>query len=361
VRSSLPEALRDAVSDRAWLQAMLDAEAALAAASASAGIIDSADAIRAACDVDRYDVAAIFAEARASGTPVVPLVRELRALSGPEAHRGATSQDIVDTSLMLLARRALELIDDELGGATLVCAALASEHRATLMPARTLLQQALPTTFGLKAAGWLVSLGQARERLARVPLAAQLGGAAGTLDAFGDRGPAVARAFAEWLALDEPLLPWHTSRGFVAELGAALAIAAGAAGKIGLDVVLMAQTEVGEVAERDSGGSSSMPHKRNPVSAVLARACALQVQGSAAVLLASVAQDEHERAAGAWHAEWDALRDALALTGGAAAAVCASLTGLEVDAARMRANLDVTGDLGSADVLIDRALERYGR
>jgi 3-carboxy-cis,cis-muconate cycloisomerase len=356
VLPSVPAALREAVSDRAWLQAMLDAEAALAVASGS----DSADAIRSACDLDRYDVDAIFAEARASGTPVVPLVRELRALGAEEAHRGATSQDIVDTSLMLVARRALALIDTELSGVMRECARLAAEHRSTVMPARTLLQQALPTTFGLKAAGWLVAVGEARERLARVPLAAQLGGPAGTLDAFGDDGPAVVRAFADELGLDEALLPWHTSRGRVAELGAALAIAAGAAGKIGLDVVLMAQTEVGEVAERDSGGSSSMPHKHNPVSAILARACALQVQGSAGVLLAAVAQHEHERAAGAWHAEWDALRDALALTGGAAAAARASLDGLQVDAARMRENLEVSGGLGSAELLVDRALERHG-
>jgi 3-carboxy-cis,cis-muconate cycloisomerase len=180
-RSSVPAALREAVSDRAWLQAMLDAEAALAAASARAGVIGSADAIRAACDVARFDVDAIFAAARESGTPVVPLVRELRADGGPDAHRGATSQDIVDTSLMLVARRALELIDAELGGVMRACARLASEHRTTAMPARTLLQQAVPTTFGLKAAGWLVAVGEARERVAALPLAAQLGGAAGTL------------------------------------------------------------------------------------------------------------------------------------------------------------------------------------
>jgi 3-carboxy-cis,cis-muconate cycloisomerase len=342
----VPDAVRDAVADRAWLQAMLDAEAALAAAEARAGVIpaDAAAAIRDACDAGRFDLDALGAAARGPGNPVPPLVRELSAAAGPYVHHGATSQDILDTAAMLVARRALELVDAELRGVADACARLAEEHRDTLLPARTLLQQALPTTFALKAAGWLVAVCEARSRLAGVGLAAQLGGAAGTLAALGPDGPAVLREFAAELGLDEPVVPWHTARGRVAELGAALAVAAGAVAKIGLDVALMAQTEVGEVAEGAPGGSSTLPHKRNPVAATLARACALRVNGAAGVLLAAMAQ-EHERAAGAWHAEWEALRDALALTGGAAAAARASLEDLRVDAARMRANLDLMDGL----------------
>jgi 3-carboxy-cis,cis-muconate cycloisomerase len=234
------------------------------------------------------------------------------------------------------------------------------------MAARTLLQQAVPTTFGLKAAGWLVGLVESRRRLAAVAdsLPAQLGGAAGTLAALGDRGVEVLRLYSEELGLREPAVPWHTNR-------APLAGAATAAARICGDIVLLAQTEVAEVAERESGGSSTMPLKRNPVGAVLGIACARHSRANAGVLLESVVQ-EHERAAGAWHAEWQALATALAATGGAVAAVRRSLTGLEVDAERMRANIDpvtlaeagrfgFTVDrpedyLGSAAAFVDRAL-----
>jgi len=346
----VPAALREAVGDGAWLQAMLDAEAALARAAAPR---EAAEAIARCCAAERFDAGALGEAARAAGNPVVPLVRALREAVGGEAarhvHRGATSQDILDTAAMLVARRALELVLGDLDGAAAACARLAGEHRATLMAGRTLLQQALPTTFGLKAAGWLVALVEARERLAgaRSRLAGQLGGAAGTLAAFGDDGLGVLRRFAAELELAEPALPWHTDRVRTAELGAALAIAAGAVEKIALDVVLLAQTEVGEVAEAAGGGrggSSTLPHKRNPIGAVVARACAQRARAAAGVLLGAMAH-EHERAAGAWHAEWEALRDALALTGGAAAAAREALDGLQVNAARMRANLDATGDL----------------
>jgi 3-carboxy-cis,cis-muconate cycloisomerase len=274
---------------------------------------------------------------------------------------------------MLVAQRASRLIDADLRGAADECARLAAEHRNTVMAARTLLQQAVPTTFGLKAAGWLVGLVESRGRLAAVAasLPAQLGGAAGTLAALGDRGVEVLRLYAEELGLREPAVPWHTNRAPVAELAGALAGAAAAAAKVGCDVVLLAQTEVAEVAERESGGSSTMPHKRNPVGAVVAIACARHSRANAGVLVESVVQ-EHERAAGAWHAEWHALTEALAATGGAVAAVRRSLTGLEVDPERMRANIDpVTlaeaagfgftverpeDYLGSAGAFVDRAL-----
>jgi 3-carboxy-cis,cis-muconate cycloisomerase len=272
------------------------------------------------------------------------------------------------------ARDALRLVDVELGGLAEQCARLADAHRTTVMAARTLLQQATPTTFGLKAAGWLVSVVEARRGLARATLPAQLGGAAGTLAAFGEQGLEVARLYADELGLPQAPLPWHSARGRVAELGAALAVAAGSAEKIALDVILLAQTEVGELRVPGGGTSSTMPHKRNPVQPVLARACALRVRGAVSVLLAAQAH-EHERAAGAWHAEWTPLSDALALTGGAAAAMRETLAGLEVDVERMTAN--VRGEamseaerfapdahkpedyLGAAGELVDRALELY--
>lgn len=329
----VPAALREAVSDEAWLAAMLEAERAL-------GPVGPGD----------YDIAALSEEGRADGNPVVPLARALRE-SDPDAHGPATSQDILDTAAMLVSTRARELVLGELDGAATACAGLAEKHRSTPMAARTLLQQAVPTTFGLKAAGWLVGLVDARRRLASVRLPAQLGGPAGTLD------PDVTARFAAQLGLEEPVVPWHVHRTPIAELGAALAAAAAECGKVGLDVVLLAQTEVGEVAESDGGSSSSMPHKHNPAAAVMARACTRLVHANAAVLTSG--DHEHERAAGAWQAEWPAVSAALAFAGGAAAAARRSLEGLRVDTERMKANLAVAGDIGSAELLVDRALAHY--
>ena len=354
---------------------MLRAERALAAAESLAGVIPTgaAAAIAAACEPGLYDVERLCEEGRGVGNPAEPLVRALRGRVGGEdaryVHYGATSQDVLDTAAMLVARNALGLIAEELDGAGAECARLAEQHRTTPMAARTLLQQAVPTTFGYKAAGWLAGLLEARERLQGLRLPAQLGGAAGTLAALGERGPDVLARFAAELELAEPLVPWHTRRTPVAELAAALGLAAAAAGKIGLDVVLLAQTEVGEVREAAGGGSSTMPHKRNPVRAVLARACARGARAHVAVLVAG--EYEHERAAGAWHAEWGALSDALALTGGALAAARECLAGLEVDTARMRENMSdelyseqrafgLSGDyLGSAPAFVDRVLEAW--
>src|SRR5439155_15995345 len=240
---------------------------------------------------------------------------------------------------------------------------------------------------GARAAGWLVALLEARRGLRGLGLAAQLGGAAGTLAPLGDAGPEVLQLYAAELDLAEPVVPWHADRVRVAQLGAALSLAAGVAAKIGLDVVLLSQTEVGEVAEAVRGRSSTMPQKRNPVGSTLARACALQVEGHASVLTGGLAH-ELERAAGGWHAEWDALSGALALTGGAAAAIRGVLEGLEVDEKRLRENLrgeltservayeegreradellasggpfpDPAGYLGSAEAFVDRALAHY--
>jgi 3-carboxy-cis,cis-muconate cycloisomerase len=335
---------------------MLDAEAALARARRLPA--EQVDAIAAACRAERYDAAAIGERAAESGNPVVPLVEALREqLDGPaaeEVHRGATSQDILDTAAMLVVRAAREPLLDDLGAAADAAAALAREHRATPMTGRTLLQRAVPITFGLKAAGWATALDAVGARLRALPLAAQLGGPAGTLDGL---GPEVLARFAAELGLAEPVLPWHTDRTRIAELAGALGAACGAIAKPARDVVLLAQDEVGEAREAAPGGSSSMPHKRNPVAAVSALGCARQAPGLVATLLASMEQ-EHERAAGAWHAEWAPLRSLLVATGSAAVWLRTCLEGLEIDPERMRANLREPGEaaVASAAALVDRAL-----
>jgi 3-carboxy-cis,cis-muconate cycloisomerase len=326
----VPADVRDATGERAWVQAMLDFEVALARARGQAEL---ADRIAATSPPQLTDPS--------TGNPVPELVAALPA----GAHRGATSQDVMDTAAVLVAKRTLPLIDESLAGVAAACARLAADHRGTPMAARTLLQQALPTTFGLKAAGWLAAVDEARDLLDAVPLEVELGGAAGTLASFGDLG--VLARLAEELDLVEPVLPWHTRRLRIGQLGAGLALAAGAIEKIALDVKLMAQTEVGELAESSAGGrggSSTLPHKRNPVGSALAIACAHGVRGAASELIAVQAQ-EHERAGGAWQAEWDALSRALSLTGGAAAALREALDGLEVHPERMQANLELTGGL----------------
>jgi 3-carboxy-cis,cis-muconate cycloisomerase len=340
---------RAAVDDGAWLQALLDVEAALARAQAAAGVIpaEHADAIAAACRAERYDVAALGEEAADVGNPAAPLVKALRAEVGGAAaadvHRGATSQDIVDSAAMLVARRALDAVLEDLDGAADAAARVAGEHRATVMAGRTLLQQAVPISFGLKAAGWLVGLDESAARLRAVRdarLAAQLGGAAGTLAALGDSALDVLARFAGELDLAEPVVPWHTTRTRIAELAGALGEACGAMAKVAGDVVLLSQTEVGEVREGgDRGGSSTMPHKRNPVAAISALAGARQAPGLVSTLLAAM-EHEHERAAGAWHAEWAPLRALLVATGSAAAWLRDCLSNLEVDPERMRSNLD---------------------
>jgi 3-carboxy-cis,cis-muconate cycloisomerase len=346
--------VREQVGDTAYLVAMLDAEAALAYAEAQAGLIprEDAETIGAFCRADRYDLAELGRDAAAGGNPVIPLVRALTSAvyeADPEAakhvHRGATSQDILDTAAMLVAYRALGPLLADLTATAETAARLADTHRATLMPGRTLLQHALPITFGLTAAGWLVALDAAADRLFQVRddrLAVQLGGASGTLASLGGSGVEVVTAYAEVLGLAEPVVPWHTDRTRVAELAGALGTVAGAVAKIGRDITLLAQTEVAEVREGAPGGSSTMPHKRNPVSAVSAVAAAQRAPGLVSSLYGAMAQ-EHQRGAGSWHAEWLPLRDLLGTVGSAVAALRDCLGGLEVDADRMRANLDLTG------------------
>jgi 3-carboxy-cis,cis-muconate cycloisomerase/3-oxoadipate enol-lactonase len=342
-----------ATDDTAWLQAMLDAEAALARAAADAGLIPEAhaDEIAAACRAPLYDAAEIGRAATGIGNPVGPLVRALTQRVGGRAagaiHRGATSQDILDTAAMLIAHRALEPILDDLGACANSLADLAYQHAATPQVGRTLLQQALPVTFGLTAAGWLNAVDNAADRLRRVreeQLAVQLGGAAGTLASLGGEGQAVVAAFATRLGLGEPNLPWHTDRGRVGELATALGLACAAMAKIAHDLTLLAQTEIAEVSEREAGGSSTMPHKRNPVAAVAAVASAAQAPGLVATLLAASAH-EHQRAAGSWHAEWRPFTELLRGTGSAAHWLRTALERLRTHPTSMRANLHRTGGL----------------
>src|SRR5712691_6680970 len=360
------------VSDRAWVQAMLDVEAALARAEARIGLIPSmaAEGIAAQCRVDEFDVAQLGRAAVRSANPVIPLVNALRAAvpneAAPYVHHGATSQDILDTAMMLIARRALDLILADLDKAAAAAATLADRHRTTIMAARTLLQQALPTTFGLKAAGWLIAIVEARSELIRVRrtrLAVQFGGAAGTMAALSDRGLDVARELAGELALAEPTLPWHTARARVVEVATALGIAAGVAGKVALDVALLAQTEVGEISERAVAGrgtSSTLPHKHNPVDAVEILAAVRGINAQIAVLQGAMVQ-EHERAAGAWQAEWPAFAETLRLAAGAVFRLASLLAGLQVDRERMRRNLDLSGGTIMAEHVVMMLGERIDR
>lgn len=364
----VPAAFRSATDERAWVVAMLEAERALAAASATLGLIpeDHARAVAEACRPERFDAAEILEASRGPGNPVEPLVRRLRSAVGGDAgdavHRGATSQDVMDTAAMLICREALRLLLVELEVAAGRCADLAERHRSTVMAGRTLFQHAVPITFGLKAAGWLVGLVEARDRVeaARRALPAQLGGAAGTLAAFGDRGLDVLEAFARELGLVAPTVPWHTDRSPVLDVASALARVAAASDKIAFDVLLLSQTDVAEVVEPSAGGSSTMPHKRNPVGSVLTRAGALRARTDAAALLAAPAH-ELERGAGAWHAEWGLLSDALAHTGGAAWAVRGVLSGLEVDQGRMLVNLAASGGVVMAERAQQLLQEALGR
>ncbi|WP_180686506.1 3-carboxy-cis,cis-muconate cycloisomerase [Streptomyces gossypiisoli] len=345
-----------ATSDTACLQALLDAEAALTRAQASLGLApaDAATAVTEAADAGRYDVRSLAERARGGGNPVIPLVADLTKAAGteygPYVHRGATSQDIMDTATMLIAARTLNLILADLARTERALARLAAEHRDTPMPGRTLTQHAVPTTFGLKAAGWRSLVLDARDRVAAVrdALPAQLGGAAGTLAAFGEYGAsdptALPTAYALELGLQAPDLPWHTLRTPVADLAGCLALTAGALGKLAADVLTLSRTEIAEVAEGSGGGSSAMPHKANPVRSTLIAAAARRAPQLAATLYASLVAED-ERPAGAWHAEWEPLRELLRLTGGAARDAAELAEGLRVHPDVMREHLGLTQGL----------------
>nr|WP_222108461.1 3-carboxy-cis,cis-muconate cycloisomerase [Streptomyces cupreus] len=344
-------AAASATTDTAFLQALLDAEAALTRAQGPAG---AGEAVTEAADAGRFDVPSIALRARAGGNPVIPLVADLtKAVGkeyGPYVHRGATSQDIMDTATMLVAHRALDPLLADLARTESALARLAAEHRDTPMPGRTLTQHAVPTTFGLKAAGWRSLVLDARDRViaVRESLPVQLGGAAGTLAAFTAYGvedaTALVAAYARETGLAAPTLPWHTLRTPVADLAGCLAFTAGALGKIAADVLTLSRTEIAELAEGSGGGSSAMPHKANPVRSTLIAAAARRAPQLAATLYGSLAAED-ERPAGAWHAEWEPLRELLRLAGGAARDAAELTQGLRVHADAMREHLGVTRGL----------------
>jgi 3-carboxy-cis,cis-muconate cycloisomerase len=357
------------------VQAMLDVEVALAEALAGAGVIPAASVapIRTAARAERYDRAALAAEAVEAGNHLIPLVRHLTrevaaidATAAGHVHWGATSQDVIDTALVLQLREAVGDILTALDAAADAAADLATRHVATPIAGRTWLQQATPTTFGVKAATWLDGVARARQRLGQAlddALMLQFGGATGTLSSLGAAGSAVAEALARRLDLRVADLPWHTERSRLADLACACGLACGTLGKVGGDVILLAQTEVAEVREAPAPGrgtSSSMPHKRNPVASVVAAAAAVQAPGLVATMLAAMPQ-AHERAAGGWQAEWETLPALVTLTARSAQAIAAALVTLEVDTARMRANLDQAGGVARAEGLVTALAPAVGR
>jgi 3-carboxy-cis,cis-muconate cycloisomerase len=360
------------IGDDALVAAMVEVEAALARASAHIGVLpaEAAAVITRSLARVHVDAADLGRRSVAGGNPVVPLVGTLLDALPPTArpwlHYGATSQDILDTAITLTAARAVDVLSTRSFEIARRTARLADAHRDTLMVARTLGQQALPTTFGAKAAGWaagLLSTGRRLAEIRRDRLAVQLGGAAGTLAVFGADGLQVMAALADELGLVDPRLPWHTERSRVHELAAALAASTAAAGKIATDVILLAQGEVGEVREGGGpghGGSSAMPQKRNPATSVLVRAAAMQAPGAVATVI-SAGMPEHERGFGPWHAEWRPLRELVHLAGGAVARIGEAIDHLEVDTERMRANLDAALPGVMAESLASRLAPGLGR
>jgi len=359
--------------DGAYLQALLDAEAALARAQAALGLIPAAAtvAISAAAQAENFDLRGLALSASVGGNPVIPLVGALRAAVGAEhaayVHRGATSQDIMDTATMLVAERARVVCLADLDRVAAALARLAALHRDTPMAGRTLTQHAVPTTFGLKVAGWRSLVLDARDQLAGCTLPAQIGGAAGTLAALipADEAHSVFELVVRYAAeagLDAPELPWHVLRTPVAELGGALALTAGALGKFAADVLVLGRTEIGEIAMRSggAGGSSAMPHKANPVNATLIASAARQVPALASVLYASMVAED-ERPAGAWHAEWSSLREALRQVGTAAELAAHLAEGLDARPERMAANLALSDGLIVSERLVGELEPLLGR
>ena len=344
------DALAAAFSDTAMLQGMLRFEAALARAEARAGLVPAAvaDAI-ASLQPDAFDAPAIADAARKSGTIAIAFVDALRARIGAVdtaasyVHWGATSQDVTDTALVLCLQQARTTIDAHHARLTTALTYLSEQHRDTVLLARTLLQPAAPTTFGLKAAGWLGAIDRgytALDAAGRNAAVLQFGGASGTLAALGTKGPEVAELLAGELGLTCPDAPWHAHRDRLAALIAACGVYTGSLGKLARDVSLLMQFEVAEAAE-PGGGSSSMPHKRNPAGCAVVLAASTRLPGLVAAFLAGMPQ-EHERGIGGWHAEAATIADAVQTTGSAAAAAAELTTALTVDPDRMQRNLSGT-------------------
>jgi len=346
------DALAAAFSDAAFLQGMLDFETALARAEASAGLVPSAaaSAITRAAVARDFDIDAIVQGARSHATPVVTVVQMLEARveaidaqAARWVHFGATSQDVFDTTLVLCIRTAWPSLERDHTRVVEALDRLAKDHSGTVMLGRTLLQPATPITFGLKAAGWLGSLSRSWKACVLAHESAmvlQFGGAAGTLAVLGNKGGSVEAALAKELGLSVPDAPWHAHRDRLATLVAACGIYTGALGKVARDISLLMQHEVGEVFER-GGGSSTMPHKRNPSGCAIALAAATRLPGLVAALLSSMPH-EHERSAGGWHTEAPIVADVIQTTGSALSAMADTIDGLTIDPARMRHNIDAT-------------------
>ena len=369
------QTVEDIFSDRARIQSMLDFEAALARAEARAGVIPaSATApIAAKCQAELFDLEALAQAAAHAGNLAIPMVKQLTAIVAAEdkegarfVHWGATSQDAIDTGFVLQARRALELIARELERLSEILAQLAQQHRATTLVGHTWMQQALPTTLGLRVAGWLDAVDRHRVRLAATQgraLALQFGGAVGTLAALGDKGMLIAKALGEELKLAVPEVPWHSHRDRMAEIAATLGLCVGTLGKVARDLSLQAQTEVAEMFEpagSGRGGSSTMPHKRNPVTAAAVLAAATRVPALVAAMLTAMVQ-EQERGLGGWHAEWETLPEIIGLTAGALHLLADTIEHLDINAQQMRANLEVTHGLIFAEAVQMVLGEQMGR
>lgn len=365
--------MHEVFDDQAHLQGLLDFEAGLARVQSRCGVIPQAAAapIVAQCQARYFNRATL--DAASAGNTAIPLVKALTArVEATDAkaaryvHWGATSQDAMDTGLVLQLRKALALLDIDLSALSETLAKLADRHRATVLPGRTWLQQALPVTLGLKVAGWLSAVERHRQRLTTLrprALVLQFGGAAGTLAALGGRGMEVAEELARTLDLSLPQLPWHTERDTISETATLLGLVTGTLGKMARDLSLLMQTEVGEVREPTApgrGGSSTMPHKRNPVACAITLSAAVRAPALVSTLLSAMVQ-EHERGLGGWHAEWQTLPELFCLTAGALKHMRTALEGLEIDAEAMSRNLDATGGQMMAESLMMALADKIGR
>ena len=374
-RYFISAAMAAVFSDTGRVQGMLDFEAALARAEARVGLIphSAVAPIEAACRAERYDFAELAEAIALAGNSAIPLVKALGrqiAAVDPQAeryvHLGATSQDAMDTGLVLQLRQACALLDADLAQLAEALALQAERYADCVLPGRTWLQHATPVTLGMKLAGSLGAITRHRQRLAELKprlLVLQFGGAAGTLAALGEQGWAVSEALAEELQLALPDQPWHTQRDRLVEFASLLGLIAGSLGKLGRDLSLLMQTDVAEVFEPSAagkGGSSTMPHKRNPVGAAVLIAAATRAPGLVATLFAAMPQ-EHERSLGLWHAEWQTLPELCGLVSGALQQALLAVPGLEVDTARMRSNLELTRGLLLAEAVSIALAQRIGR
>lgn len=368
-------AMRAIFCDAGRVQGMLDFEAALARAEARVGVIpaEAVAPIEAACKAELYDYPALAQAIATAGNSAIPLVKALGkriAATDPEAeryvHLGATSQDAMDSGLVLQLRAAIGLLESDLAKLADALAAQAERHIDTPLAGRTWLQQATPVTLGMKLAGVLGAVTRHRQRLSELKprlLSLQFGGASGSLAALGDAGWSVSGALAQELELTLPEQPWHTQRDRLVEFASLLGMIAGSLGKLGRDLSLLMQTEAGEVFEPSApgkGGSSTMPHKRNPVSAAVLIGAATRAPGLVATMFSAMPQ-EHERSLGLWHAEWDTLPELCCLVSGALQQALLVVPGLEVDAARMRANLELTQGLVLAEAVSIALAQKIGR